>query len=69
MNIRTFKTRYTNKKYCFDPNIPDECDYMEVRYPVRYILFKHRQGVVQYKLIIYLSISDLRIAFHEVLYK
>lgn len=35
LQISSFQTRYVSKKYCFDPNIPAECEYMELRYPVR----------------------------------
>ncbi|CAH1175786.1 unnamed protein product [Phaedon cochleariae] len=33
LHISSFKTRYVNKKYCFNPEIPAESDYMELRYP------------------------------------
>ncbi|KAJ8920671.1 hypothetical protein NQ315_004810 [Exocentrus adspersus] len=32
-NIGSFKTRYVTKKYAFDPEVPTESDYMELRYP------------------------------------
>ncbi|XP_018577548.1 DNA polymerase alpha catalytic subunit [Anoplophora glabripennis] len=33
LNISSFKTRYVSKKYAFNPEIPSESDYMELRYP------------------------------------
>ncbi|KAG5880463.1 hypothetical protein JTB14_000568 [Gonioctena quinquepunctata] len=33
LHISSFRTRYVNKKYAFDPEIPTESDYMELRYP------------------------------------
>ncbi|KAJ8971883.1 hypothetical protein NQ314_000496 [Rhamnusium bicolor] len=33
LQIASFRARYVNKKYAFDPEIPVESDYMEVRYP------------------------------------
>ncbi|XP_057659152.1 DNA polymerase alpha catalytic subunit [Diorhabda carinulata] len=33
IGVTTFRTRTINKKYAFDPDIPVESEYMEVRYP------------------------------------
>ncbi|XP_050513707.1 DNA polymerase alpha catalytic subunit [Diabrotica virgifera virgifera] len=33
IGVSTFRSRQTSKKYAFDPNIPQESEYMEVRYP------------------------------------
>lgn len=34
MHIKTFKARLVQKKYAFDPVVPRESDYLEVRYSV-----------------------------------
>ncbi|VEN38662.1 unnamed protein product [Callosobruchus maculatus] len=33
LKISSFRARYVHKKYAFDPEVPAESDYMEVRYP------------------------------------
>ncbi|CAH1980880.1 unnamed protein product [Acanthoscelides obtectus] len=33
LKINSFRARYVHKKYAFDPEVPADSDYMEVRYP------------------------------------
>lgn len=38
LTLRGFKSRPSTKNYCFDPQIPTESEYLEVRYDVSYFL-------------------------------
>ncbi|KAJ8955593.1 hypothetical protein NQ318_001423 [Aromia moschata] len=44
LQISSFRTRYVNKKYAFDPQIPTESDYMEIRYPKSFLLDRKIKG-------------------------
>ncbi|KAJ8966094.1 hypothetical protein NQ317_008769 [Molorchus minor] len=33
LHISSFRARYVHKKFAFDPEVPTESDYMEIRYP------------------------------------
>ncbi|XP_018324520.1 DNA polymerase alpha catalytic subunit [Agrilus planipennis] len=36
LNLDTFKSKKTTKSYCFDPEVPVESEYLEVRYSAKY---------------------------------
>lgn len=36
LGIKTFRSRKVTKKYVFDPNVPEESDYLEIRYSAKH---------------------------------
>lgn len=38
LNLKSFKSRKVTKNYCFDPTVPAQSEYLEVKYSVNIFL-------------------------------